>query len=109
MSFSLKTAAVAGVILLASVSGAFAAHFSSDTKLLDSPNKWADVVSYADEGDFVKVISCGANYCFVKYDGDKGYVKKWAIDFGYNGPKNNGPWNNGPYGCVYGPYGYVCI
>ena len=106
MSFSLKTAAVAGVMLLATVSGAFAAHFSTDTKLLDSPHKWADVVSYADEGDFVKVISCGSSYCFVKYDGDKGYVKKWAIDFDY-GPKK--PWDDGPHGCIYGPYGYVCV
>ena len=112
MSFSLKSVAVAGVILLATVGGAFAAHLDQNTKLLDAPNKWANVVDWGYAGDHVKVINCGPNYCLVKHDGINVFVKKWAIDFS-NGPKK--PWNNGPfppygpYGCVYGPYGYVCI
>lgn len=114
MSFSLKSVAVAGVILLATVGGAFAAHLNTDTKLLDGPSKWASVIDWVSYGDHVKVYSCGQSYCYVKINGEQGYVKKWAIDFN-NGPKNPWPKNPGPfppygpYGCVYGPYGYVCI
>ena len=116
MSFALKSVAVAGVILLATVGGAFAAHLDQNTKLLDAPNKWANVVDFGYAGDHEKVINSGPNYCLVKHDGINVFVKKWAIDFSNgpkkpwnNGPWNNGPYNNGPYGCVYGPYGYVCI
>lgn len=111
MSSSLKTAAVAGVMLVASVSGAFAAHFNTDTKLVDGPSKWASTISYADAGDYVKVLNCGPNYCLVKYDGDKGYVKKWTIDFSGPGPgPGPGPFPPyGPHGCMYGPFGYVCV
>lgn len=112
MSFSLKTVAVAGVMLFATVGGAFAANLNTDTKVLDAPTKWANVIDWGSYGDYVKVINCGPNYCLVKIDGIKGYVKKWAIDFNYGPkfPKKPGPFPPyGPYGCVYGPYGYVCI
>ena len=117
MSTTLKSAAVAGVLLLATVGGAFAARLDHDTKVLDAPSKWADVLDWGYEGDFVKVVTCGPAYCLVKIDGLKGYVKKAAIDFS-KGPKKPFPKPyppygpspyGGPYGCITGPYGYVCI
>jgi len=82
MSFSLKSAAVAGVILLASVGGAFAAQLNTDTKLLDGPSKWASVIDWVSYGDHVKVYSCGPSYCFVKIDGENvsgGWVQRTLV------------------------------
>ena len=104
MLFSIKTAALAATLVLATVTGSFAAKLDDDTKLLDSPHKWADVVADVDEGDHVKILNCGyGKYCYVKIDGDKGYVRKDAIDFGnkYDGDTD-------VKFCFSGPLGYVC-
>ena len=106
MSLSIKTAAIAGAMLLASVGGSFAATLDHDAPIKSGPHNWSSVVQWADAGDYVKVIQCSGNYCYVKINGPDGWVKKNAID-----------WNNyGPYpgpspvqACFWGPYGYVCI
>jgi SH3-like domain-containing protein len=105
MLFSLKSAALAATLLVATVSGSFAATMDSDAKLLESPHKWADIVSYVDEGDYVKLLDCGyGKYCFVKIDGDKGYVRKSDIDFGNS-------YDDDDYDvkvCFGGFYGTIC-
>jgi SH3-like domain-containing protein len=106
MLFSLKTAALAATMLVATVGGSFAATLDHDTKLLDSPHKWADVVSYVDEGDYVKVYGCGFGsgyFCKVKIDGDKGFIRKDAIDWGYSDDDYDVSF------CVGGYYGSFCL
>ena len=109
MSFSLKTAALAAAILVATAGGSFAATIDGNTKVLDAPHKWADVVQYAFDGQNVKVLQCQGKYCYVKIAGPDGWVRKSDIDFGYIDPWPKNP-NPGPVSaCFYGPYGYVCI
>ena len=109
MSFSLKTAALAAAILVATAGGSFAATIDGDTKVLDQPSKWADVVQYAYDGQYVKVLQCQGKYCYVKISGPDGWVRKSDIDFDFNNgpfpPKNPSP----VQACFWGPYGYVCI
>jgi hypothetical protein len=110
MNLSLKTLAVAGAMLVASATGAFAssyAYFDHDTKLFD---KWANVVGYGDGGDQVKVIKCNVDlgfsydFCKVKYHGWKVYVKESAIEWGYQDPT---PYPSNPQVCVWGFYNGV--
>lgn len=108
MSFSLKTAALAASILVATAGGSFAATIDGDTKVLDAPHKWADVVQYAFDGEYVKVLQCQGKYCYVKINGPDGWVRKSDIDFEFN----NGPFppkKSPVQACFWGPYGYVCI
>lgn len=109
MSFSLKTAALAAAILVATAGGSFAATIDGNTKVLDAPNKWASIVQYAFDGEYVKVLKCQGKYCYVKISGPDGWVRKSDIDFGYIDPwPKKGP--KGPVSaCFWGPYGYVCI
>lgn len=111
MNLSLKTLAVAGALIIASATGAFAssyAYFDHDTKLFDAPSKWADVVGYGDAGDQLKVIKCdlgnNGNFCKIKYNGWKVYVKESAIEWGYQGPSSPDV-----QACFWGPLGYVCV
>ena len=107
---NVKTAAVAGAMLLLSVGGSFAATISYDTKVLDAPKKWADVVQYADEGDWVNVIKCKGQFCYVKIQGPDGWVKKSAIDFGGYYDADPYPYNPVPVqACFWGKFGYVCV
>ena len=117
--FSIKTAALAAAVLVATVGGSFAATIDGNTPVKDAPAKWANTVQWAQDGEHVKVLQCQGGYCLVKINGPDGWVKKADIDF------NNGGYNPGPFppygyppygygygnpvGCVYGPYGYVCI
>ena len=115
--FSIKTVALAGAVLLATVGGSFAATIDGNTPVKDGPAKWANTVQWAQDGEHVTVLQCQNGYCLVKINGPDGWVKKADIDFNnWNGPKK--PWKygygypygyGGPVGCVYGPYGYVCI
>ena len=109
MTFSLKSLALATVILATTAGGSFAATIDGNTKVLDAPNKWADVVQYAFDGQNVKVLDCQGKYCYVKIAGPDGWVRKSDIDFDYNNgpfpPKKPSP----VQACFWGPYGYVCI
>ena len=113
MSLSFKSVAVAGAILLATVGGSFAATIDGNTPVKAGPHKWEDTVQWAFDGQDVKILKCKGAYCYVKISGPDGWVRKADIDFGYGPgpfPPAPGPFPpSGPYGCIYGPYGYVCL
>ena len=110
MTLSLKTLAITGAILLATVGGAFAATIDHNTPVKNGPHNWSNNLQWASYGEHVKVLQCQGNYCYVKINGPDGWVKKSAIDFNNNnGGPFPGPYPQGPNGCFYGPYGYVCF
>ena len=110
MSLSIKTLAITGAILLATVGGAFAATIDGNAPVKAGPHKWEQTLQWAFDGQHVKVLQCQGNYCYVKINGPDGWVKKADIDFGNNGPfPPNYPNYPGVNGCFYGPYGYVCF
>lgn len=109
---NLKTLTIAGAMLVAMIGGASAATLDYNTKVLDAPNKWANVLQWGWAGENVNVQYCGAKYCFVHISGPDGFVKKSAIDFGYPSYPvypTYPSYPSYPTGCIYGPYGYVCI
>ena len=106
MTFSLKSLALATSLLVATAGGSFAATIDGNTPVKAGPHKWEDTVQWAFDGQDVKILKCKGAYCYVKISGPDGWVRKADIDFGY-GPGPFPP--SGPYGCIYGPYGYVCI
>ncbi len=69
-------------------------------------------MQWASDGEYVKILQCQGSYCYVKINGPDGWVKKADIDFGYSpspfppAPPYPAP---GPHGCVYGPFGYICV
>lgn len=112
MNLSIK-AALAGAILLATIGSSFAATIDGNTKVLDTPNKWANTLQWAFDGQHVKVLQCQGKFCYVKLAGPDGWVRKSDIDFNnYNGPVYPiyPTYPSSPvHACFTGPYGYVCI
>jgi hypothetical protein len=108
MSLSLKTLALTGAILLATIGGAFAATIDHNTPVKNGPHNWSANIQWASYGEHVKIVKCQGSYCYVKINGPDGWVKKSAIDFSGPGPFP-GPFPGPVGGCFYGPYGYVCF
>ena len=109
MSFSLKTAALAATILVATAGGAFAsqyAYIDHDVIVRQFHANGAPVINTADEGDQVKILGHWGNWYKIKVDGPDGWVKANALDFGGPGyPIDPSP----VHACFWGPYGYICV
>jgi uncharacterized protein YraI len=130
---TLAAGAVALGFVAASASGAFAysiAWADQNASVKSAPHSYSPTVNWIHNGQKLTVLSCSANWCKVKIPGQDGYVKKTALNFGWNGNggwnggwNGNGNWNggwnnNGGYwsdhnvhgqACVSGPHGYFCI
>ena len=76
-------------VLLATTAGAFAATTAwadGKVKMKDDPYKSADTIEVLYDGDKVKVLGCfendyGQDWCKIKYEGDKGYVRLSDLSF----------------------------
>ena len=82
--FTLKSAAIALVVLAGTVGTAFAGYAEIDdtTKVRDEPYKWADVIGYAKEGKKVWVGDCENGFCYIEQKkGKDGWVRKSDLDF----------------------------
>jgi hypothetical protein len=79
---TLLTLAAATALLGFSAVGAFAgsASMSHDATLYAHPG-WGDTGNSADDGDDVWVRGCVGGFCFIKDDGNGGWVRAWALDF----------------------------
>ena len=109
MSFTLKSAALAATLLVASAGGAFASQYAvldHDVLVRAYHANGSTVINSADEGDYVKILAHWGNWYKIKVDGPDGWVKANALDF------------CGPcypfvpcllYACFWGPFGYGCI
>lgn len=107
MSLTLKTAALAGALLLASAGGALAAPYAfvdHHAFVRAFHSNGAPVVNNVDYGDHVKIIGHWGNWYKIQIPGPDGWVRANALDF-TPGP-GPGP---GPGACFWGPYGYICI
>jgi hypothetical protein len=84
---TLKIAALASTVILATTVGAFAysAWSDGDSKVKDEPGKWADTVDYLHDGEKVEVLDCfkkkGTVWCEIEHKGPDGYVRKSDLDF----------------------------
>ncbi|MEO6012190.1 MAG: hypothetical protein ABIQ30_01210 [Devosia sp.] len=114
MSLSLlKTGAIAATVLALSVTGAFAAQHGTlnyDTKLKAYPKSASQTVGWGEEDDDVAILDYtnknGGWFRIKDYDtGDKGWVKKSAVDLDYV----DDPVKPGVQFCFNGPFGYVCV
>lgn len=83
MNKTLKTAALAITLVLATAGGAFAATAwaDGDSKIKEEPKKWADTVDYLHDGEKVDVEWCGKHYCLIEHKGPDGYVLKSDLNF----------------------------
>jgi hypothetical protein len=108
MSLSMKSAALAGVLLIASAGGAFASQYAvidHDVLIHQYHSNGSTIVNAADEGDYVKILAHWGNWFKIKVDGPDGWVKAGALDFG----SPSYPDYPTLHGCVWGPYGGFCI
>jgi uncharacterized protein YgiM (DUF1202 family) len=109
MSFTLKSAALAATLLVATAGGAFASQYAvldHDVLVRAYHANGSTVINSADEGDYVKFLAHWGNWYKIKVDGPEGWVKANALDFG--GPSY--PYGSSPvHACFWGPVGYVCI
>jgi uncharacterized protein YgiM (DUF1202 family) len=107
MTLSLKSAALAGILLATSAGGAFASQYAfidHDVLVRQHHSNGSSIVNSADEGDHVKILAHWGNWYKIKLGGPDGWVRANALDFG--GPSYPGP---GPHACIWGPYGYFCV
>jgi uncharacterized protein YraI len=121
----IAAAALAIGLIAASASGAFAysvAWADHNAAVRSGPHNYSPTVNWIYDGQKVTVLSCTQNWCKVKIPGQDGFVKKSALNFGWNGGNGgwngwgNDGWDNGwndghPHGqaCVSGPNASFCI
>jgi uncharacterized protein YgiM (DUF1202 family) len=108
---TLKTAALATVVVLATAGASFAAQYAwvdHNSKVRQFHTNASAVVNWVEAGDQVKIIGSWNNWYKIKIPGQDGWVKAGVLEFN-NWP--NDPWPNGGNGqvCIGGPHGYFCI
>jgi uncharacterized protein YgiM (DUF1202 family) len=104
---TLKIAAVATVVVLASATASFAATFAYvnyDSKVRNQHTTQSMVVNYVDEGQQVKVVGSWGNWYKIQIPGKDGWVKAGALDFDNWQPNNP----NASF-CINGPNASFCI
>ena len=106
---TLKIAAVATVVVLASASASFAATFAwvnYDSKVRNQHTTQSMVVNYVDEGQKVKVVGSWGNWYKIQIPGKDGWVKANALDFdNWQDPINDASASFS----INGPNASVCI
>ena len=106
---TLKIAALATAVVLATAGASFAATYAwvdYDSKVRNSHTTQSSVVNYVEEGQKVKVLGSWGNWYKIQIPGKDGWVKAGALDFdNWNQPNNN---PNASF-CVNGPNASFCI
>ena len=107
---TLKIAALATTVIIATAGASFAATFAyvdHDANVRKNHSNISQVVNYVEEGQKVKVIGQNGNWYKIQIPGKDGWVKAGALEFdNWNGPNNN--YNDASF-CVQGQYASFCI
>ncbi|MDP1729726.1 MAG: SH3 domain-containing protein [Devosia sp.] len=114
ISKTLKTAALAIVVVAATAGASLAAQWAwvdHDANVRQFHTNASPVVNWVSEGQKVKIIASWNNWYKLQIPGPDGWVKKNVIDFN---PWPNNPWPNNPgpvngQVCFWGQYGYICL
>ena len=106
---TLKIAALAATVVLATAGTSFAATFAwvdYDANVRNNHANQSMVVNYVEEGQKVKVIDSWGNWYKLQIPGKDGWVKSGVLDFDNWNPPNNNP--NASF-CINGPNAQFCI
>jgi len=108
---SLKTGALAVVVLVATAGASMAATYAwvdQDANVRANHKVIAPVVNHVSEGEKVKIIGSWGNWYKIKVPGPDGWVKKSVLDFS---PDYGYGWGGGYGGsfCVNGDHAQFCI
>jgi uncharacterized protein YraI len=69
-------ALAAGLVLSATTAEAAPGHATAYANVRSGPGTGYGVVDHLNKGEYVIVISCGANWCLVHHIGNNGYVSR---------------------------------
>jgi uncharacterized protein YgiM (DUF1202 family) len=103
---TLKIAALATTVIIATAGASFAATFAYveyDSKVRKNHSNGSQVVNYVEEGDYVKVIGSWNTWYKLQIPGKDGWVKAGALDFDNWNPNPNASF------CINGPNASFCI
>jgi hypothetical protein len=117
---TLKTAALAAALVLATAGSSFAATYAwvdQGSHVKHNHFQVAPTVNHVSPGQKVKIIGQWNNWYKIQIPGPDGWVKKSALDFSPwgNGNWGNGNWGNGNWGngggqfCINGQHASFCI
>jgi uncharacterized protein YgiM (DUF1202 family) len=105
---TLKIAALATTVIIATAGASFAATYAYvdyDSKVRKNHSNQSQVINWVEEGQKVKVIGQSGNWYKIQIPGKDGWVKAGALDFdNWNGPN----YNDASF-CVNGQYASFCI
>lgn len=107
---TLKIAALAATVVLATAGASFAATYAwvdQDANVRKNHTNISQVVNYVEEGQKVKIIGQAGNWYKIQIPGKDGWVKAGALDFNYQ-PDWNPNYNDASF-CVNGQYASFCI
>ena len=94
MMNTLKTAALALTLVVATAGTSFAAQYAyveHNAKVKQYHKQSSDSVNWIQEGQKVKIIGSWNNWYKIQIPGKDGWVKEGVLDFGNNWNNNNGP------------------
>lgn len=82
---TLKTAAIAAALVVATASASFAAsaYVDYDAKVKSQPKNNSQTVNWVEEGQKVQIIGQSGSWVKVKIPGKDGWVKANALDYNY--------------------------
>jgi len=112
---TVKTAALATVILAATAGASMAAQYAwvdHNSYLYEHKNTSSDKVGFAWEGQKVKVLATSSSWAKIKANGDIGWVKKNKLDWAphhVNYPYGYGPGYGGGSFCANGSNASFCF
>lgn len=114
---TLKTVAIAAVVLTATASASFAAQYAwvdHDANVKLKPKNAAMNVNWVEEGQKVKIVAYNGNWMKIQIPGKDGWVKSGVLDYapawddeddydyGYGGSASASF-------CIGGPHGSLCV
>ena len=106
---TLKIAALATTVIIATAGASFAATFAYvdyDANVRKNHSNLSQVVNYVEEGQKVKVIGQSGSWYKIQIPGKDGWVKAGVLDF--NNWNDFNDFNDASF-CVNGQYASFCI
>ena len=86
MTRTIKSIAIAAVVVFASAGASMAATYAyvdNDANVRKNPSNGSVVVNYVDEGDEVKVLAKSGSWYKIQIPGPDGWVRGNVLDFDY--------------------------
>lgn len=109
---TLKTVAVATIVVIATAGASFAAQYAwvdHDAKVKFKPKNSAQTVNWVQEGQKVKIVAHNGNWVKVQIPGKDGWVKAGALDYAPFPAYDDYYHDGGASVCVGGPFGSLCV